>query len=271
MSGRQVLWIDLRLTPHGQGLAHAASARWSLVRVTSLAGARAALHAARPALVGVEFDYPHATPWASLPGLVRLARPAPVLVFTEYHSEALAVQAFRWGVWDYRVKPVARSVLQRDIALAMASTRPGQSARTCGGAMPPDLAAVERHLPSIQLTARRTAAASTYIAGHCVQAITRGALARACHLSESEFTRVFRREHGSTFERYLVDVRVSQARGLLAASPLTITQVAHAVGFNDAAYFARVFRRVAGMTASTWRRLAQGGAQSAPATPHRQA
>jgi AraC-like DNA-binding protein len=87
-----------------------------------------------------------------------------------------------------------------------------------------------------------------------MEPISRSDMAALCHLSLSEFSRVFRREHEVTFEHFLLEFRIAKARDLLIESRLTITQVAHAVGFNDSSYFARAFRRCTGIKASDWRR-----------------
>lgn len=76
--------------------------------------------------------------------------------------------------------------------------------------------------------------------------------ARACALSQWEFSRRFRAEHGVTFSRYVLRRRIERAKALLAAAPRPVSEVAFAVGFNDLSYFARVFRRFAGLPASAW-------------------
>ena len=45
-------------------------------------------------------------------------------MLTEYHSEALAIWAYRHRVWDYRVKPITDKVLSRVLgALARCASK----------------------------------------------------------------------------------------------------------------------------------------------------
>jgi AraC-like DNA-binding protein len=153
-------------------------------------------------------------------------------------------------------------------------TRPGMAGSVDCRRLPPDLIEPAGHLRQPPTTARMTAPAVDYIANHLDQDLTRRALAALCHRSISEFSRAFKREQGTTFELFLLEHRIAQARDLLADGPATIGQVAYAVGFHDPAYFSRVFRKLVGMTASEYRRranvpgmCAEGvAARSAPAS-----
>jgi len=61
---------------------------------------------------------------------------------------------------------------------------------------------------------------------------------------------------GSTFSEYVLDLRLSRARGLLGdprVSQLPIYDIARQVGFGDLSYFNRSFRRRYGMTPSEMR------------------
>ena len=53
---------------------------------------------------------------------------------------------------------------------------------------------------------------------------------------------------------YLNRFRIQQARELLFLSNETITQIATRVGFNDSAYFSRVFRKHTGQSPLDYRR-----------------
>ncbi|MEK4852224.1 AraC family transcriptional regulator [Paenibacillus sp. FSL H7-0756] len=67
------------------------------------------------------------------------------------------------------------------------------------------------------------------------------------HLSKA-----FKQRTGMSPKQYLLKVRMDKAKELLA-STLTIEQVASSVGFNDALYFSKQFRKVAGMPPSEYR------------------
>jgi len=59
--------------------------------------------------------------------------------------------------------------------------------------------------------------------------------------------RVFARETGRTPLQYLLDLRVDEARRLLATNTLNVKQVSHRVGMMDPFYFSRIFRKATGI------------------------
>ena len=66
--------------------------------------------------------------------------------------------------------------------------------------------------------------------------------ARRFNMSESWLIRCFRQRTGMTPQRYLTDIRLNQAKELLAASSLNIGEIAAVVGYENALYFSRIFR-----------------------------
>ena len=60
-----------------------------------------------PQILCFEYDYPDLKGLRTLQKTKHQFPSLPVLMVTEYHSESLAVWAFRAGIWDYLVKPVA--------------------------------------------------------------------------------------------------------------------------------------------------------------------
>ncbi len=78
-----------------------------------------------------------------------------------------------------------------------------------------------------------------------------------CHADY--LSHVFRRETGITLTRYINEQRVQQARDLLERSALSIKEVASAVGYGDAGYFTRVFRRMTGVLPGAYRAGRRGG------------
>lgn len=81
-------------------------------------------------------------------------------------------------------------------------------------------------------------------------------LARELGMSESGFSRFFRRATGNTFTDFVNHVRVSRACQLLMESDLLITHIGFQVGFNNIANFNRRFLDIKGMTPSDYRRQA---------------
>jgi AraC-like DNA-binding protein len=83
-------------------------------------------------------------------------------------------------------------------------------------------------------------------------------LARLAGCAEATLSRGFRRHTGESVLRYVHRLRIDAARRRLASTDDPVTEVARACGFNDQAFFNRVFRRLAGCTPLAWRRRALG-------------
>ncbi|WP_461013693.1 helix-turn-helix transcriptional regulator [Streptomyces daliensis] len=78
-------------------------------------------------------------------------------------------------------------------------------------------------------------------------------------VSVSYLNEAVRRTTGHTPARLIRQAQVLEAKRLLASTGLTVSRVAHEVGFSDAAYFCRFFRRETGTTPGEFRRASTGG------------
>lgn len=100
---------------------------------------------------------------------------------------------------------------------------------------------------------RRTAPALDLVAMAFPAPVAIEAAAAHCHLSVSQFGRLFRREHGQSFRQFVVGLRIARACEQLERSPTLLKQVGFDVGFNDCAYFSRAFRRRMGVSPRAYR------------------
>jgi len=88
------------------------------------------------------------------------------------------------------------------------------------------------------------------------QAPSMGEFAAQFCMSESSFSRFFRRATGNNFIDFVNRVRISRACHLLMESDRHITHICYDVGFNNVANFNRRFLEIKGMTPSEFRRRA---------------
>jgi AraC family transcriptional activator of pobA len=79
-------------------------------------------------------------------------------------------------------------------------------------------------------------------------------VAAAVSISPGHLTSTVRRRTGRTVQEWITERRMVQARRLLAATELPISEIGRQVGFPDAGYFARTFGKVHGMSPAQWRR-----------------
>jgi CheY-like chemotaxis protein len=96
--------------------------------------------------------------------------------------------------------------------------------------------------------------AMAYIHEHYTEPISREDLARHFSVNERYLTRCFSQETGVTPIAYLIRYRIQQAKVLLEAGQLSVTEVGLATGFSDGGYFGRVFQKEVGITPGAYRR-----------------
>jgi two-component system, response regulator YesN len=80
-----------------------------------------------------------------------------------------------------------------------------------------------------------------------------GKAAGRLSISESYLSKLLRRRLGTSFVEYLSDYRIARAEELLASSDMLSYEVAEAVGYPDARYFASLFKKRTGKTPSEYR------------------
>jgi len=78
--------------------------------------------------------------------------------------------------------------------------------------------------------------------------ITLEMMARETAMSKFHFSRLFKKHVGLSFKQILNRRRITAAKVLILQSGYNVTEAGFAVGFNDASYFARVFRDVEGLS-----------------------
>lgn len=95
-----------------------------------------------------------------------------------------------------------------------------------------------------------------YLHHHYREPVTLQAVAEHVALSPNYFSACFRAATGETYQRYLQSLRLRFAKSLLAASPLPVTDVCYASGFQTLSHFERAFKREFGRSPTTWRAVA---------------
>ncbi|MDN5724661.1 MAG: AraC family transcriptional regulator [Propionibacteriales bacterium] len=117
-------------------------------------------------------------------------------------------------------------------------------------------------LHELVLSVRQSLGDDVELAGHSVlEALSRDAFldltieqhAARLGLSVRELRAVVQRVRGQTPKRYLLQVRLERASTLLSRTDLTTRAVARMCGFNDPAYFSRLFTRLIGRSPSAYR------------------
>lgn len=92
------------------------------------------------------------------------------------------------------------------------------------------------------------------ITDHLADEHSASALAAELGMSESRFSRFFRKATGNTFTDFVNRVRISRACQLLMDTDQQVTHICYEVGFNNVANFNRRFLDIKGMTPSEFRK-----------------
>lgn len=107
----------------------------------------------------------------------------------------------------------------------------------------PDLSDIER---GVRQTER-------WISTQYHQQLSIDQMARALGYHRAHLSKLFKQHTGLSPMRYLMKVRIDKAKSLMNTS-ISIHEIAASVGFNDALYFSKQFRKWTGMTPSEYRK-----------------
>jgi AraC-like DNA-binding protein len=82
-------------------------------------------------------------------------------------------------------------------------------------------------------------------------------LSNKCNLSPYYFIRKFKKVSGYSPQKYLLKIRMENAKKMLIESDLTISNIGTMVGFKDALYFSKAFKEFVGLSPSQFRKIMQ--------------
>lgn len=216
----------------------------------------------RPDALCFDYDYPDRASLELLQNTKQAHPSIPILMLTVQHSEELAVWAFRARVWDYFVKPVPYQDVAR---CARSLSQIGDEPPRLGVRTTPPLPA-ENDIVRANNSHSELTPALEYVKSHLSEKITLKQVSSLCGMSPYKFSRVFHRALGETFQNFLLRFRISRGCEMLKNPHTRISDVAHLTGFQDASYFAKVFRRFHGVTPTDWQQAQRNEAPS-PDTP----
>lgn len=150
------------------------------------------------------------------------------IVVSGYDSFDFARAAIRYNVLDYLLKPI--DVDELLAALKKALPHLPQALRE--SRMPADIAAEIR----------------AYIDMHYGEDINLDRIAEQFHFSREYVGRIFRAQYGCAVYEYIQQVRMDQAIKLLRNPKLSLQTIADHLGYSNANYFSKAFRRFYGIS-----------------------
>lgn len=78
-------------------------------------------------------------------------------------------------------------------------------------------------------------------------------VAKTMNYSEAYFCKLFKQCFNQNFTSYLTEYRVNEAKKQLAEPTVNVKEIGKAVGYGDANYFAKVFKRITGQSPTEYR------------------
>ena len=175
--------------------------------------------------------------------------PGDVLLFNPGDSHA-CIQAD--GSLDYRGLNIPRSTMLALAEEIMGSrAMPGFSVAVAWGLLLPGYAGMVETVSACRVEVERTCA---FIRSHYARHITLEELSLQAGLSKSALVRAFAKAKGVTPYRYLMAVRISEARRLLERG-VSSAEAAVETGFSDQSHFTNYFTAFTGLTPGACREL----------------
>ncbi len=253
MEQASILLVDMTQYGPDLALARTLESRYPLQRISRHDDLASALTARRHVIACFEYDFPDMASLSLLSETKQQFSSVPVIMFTEQHSEALAVWALRARVWNYFVKPVAPDAVMPSLAMLARLLTDSGNRRARTTIFPPqplpDDARFQKHRGEDKMVEVATA----YIEQRLHERLLQSEIADRCGTTSFQLSRAFKRVHGITFQEYIMRRRLEKAAELLCNNSASIVDVGWTVGFRDASHFTKMFHRYAGVTPSQYR------------------
>ena len=167
-----------------------------------------------------------------------------VTVLTGFRDFAYAQEAIRLGVARFLLKPSKMDEIREALACMTARLEKKHTEQSAEQEEPE-----ERENAGSFLVNR----ALDYLEEHYAEKLTLQEVADACYVSQWHLSKLLNRYTKKNFYDLLNNRRIRAAKELLADPSLRIGDIGEMIGYADPAHFARVFRKIAGMSANEYR------------------
>ena len=93
----------------------------------------------------------------------------------------------------------------------------------------------------------------SYIASHRNESPSLSEMAEYCNVSTSHLSRLFSKEVGESFSSFNARLKMEWAKAMLETTDKSVYEISDALGFNEAGYFIKIFKKFVGMTPAAYR------------------
>jgi AraC-like DNA-binding protein len=91
---------------------------------------------------------------------------------------------------------------------------------------------------------RSVGRALAFVKDHLTEPLTLASVAKVAGYAPTYFSKIWKNEQGTTFERSVLELRLERAKRALALTELSVGRVAQLTGFRSRTHFQQVFKRV---------------------------
>lgn len=199
-------------------------------------------------------------------------RPSCRVIFvTAYSLFQYAHEAVHLGACDYLLKPVDPDELEASVRRAMRQIETERKLEELAAARPqPEQTETEAEAEDApeesenSQTALVMAHVRRYLEDNYMFDLSLDSVGEILHISPAYLSAQFKKYQKMNFLDCLTELRINAAKELLADPFRSSAEVASMVGYEDASYFARAFKKRTGMTPTQYRRQAGRKAKADP-------
>ena len=199
-------------------------------------------------------------------------RPSCRVIFvTAYSLFQYAHEAVHLGACDYLLKPVDPDELEASVRRAMRQIETERKLEELAAARPqPEQAETEAETEDApeegenSQTALVMAHVRRYLEDNYMFDLSLDSVGEILHISPAYLSAQFKKYQKMNFLDCLTELRINAAKELLTDPFRSSAEVASMVGYEDASYFARAFKKRTGMTPTQDRRQAGQKAKADP-------
>lgn len=173
-----------------------------------------------------------------------------IIFLTAFDEFAYAKKAITVRAMDYLLKPYNEQELMLVLDEAMRQVAGDRAASAGAGQQLSQ--ETEPEGGDIRMT-RVMEIITDYIRENYMYELSMQELARMMNYSEAYFCKLFKQCFNQNFTSYLTEYRVNMAKQLLAEPTVNVKEIGKAVGYGDANYFAKVFKRITGQSPTEYR------------------
>lgn len=195
----------------------------------------------KPHIVFTDIRMPNQDGLTMLSRLIGEFPDMQICVLTGYRDFAYAQEAIRLGVTRFLLKPSKMEEINE--ALSVMTAKLAKLA-------PPQAPELDTDKPNAGFIVNQAIA---YMEQNFSSKLTLQDVANHCFVSQWHLSKLLNRQTEKSFYDLLNAIRIDRAKDLLKEPHLKIGDIVEMVGFSDSAHFARVFKKIVGLSANEYR------------------